>query len=325
MESGMVLPAQSKDGTAGEIPASPTKSGVLIINTKSRQGQAWFEQARTHLQNMGVTLNEAIALEEPEKLPQIVYDQIAKGETNLIIGGGDGSFSGTVDYFANKEVTLGVLPLGTVNDFARNLQIPVDVEAACRIIAEGRTARVDLGKANDDYFTITASIGFSAATQKALTPEFKKRLGPFGYVAAGLLAFRHIRPFAITVKSEKGTETLRVVQAGVINGHTWMGGKVTIPNVDLQSGGLAFYAIPAQPNLLAYWRLSRQLTQGHIFQTPDLRAFRTHDVTIEVKRSKPLVVDGDLSGRTPVRMQIAPKALRVFVPASFLADPEDIK
>ena len=298
--------------------------GVLIVNTKSRQGEEWFAQARQHLTAMGVELAEAIPLEDPTRLPDVIQAQIAKGEKLIILGGGDGSFSGAVDFFVGTDVALGVLPLGTVNDFARNLEIPADLESACRIIADGHTAQVDLGVADANYFTITASVGFSACTQDSLKPELKKMLGPFGYLAAALLALRRLKPLKITICSERGTETLTVLQAGVINGHTWMGGAVSIPGVDLQSGGLAFYAVPAQRGFFAYLRLVRSLYEGKFFHCPGLRAFNSRNMTLTTETPSPLVVDGDLIGQTPVRLRIAPGVLRVCVPLRFIADPENI-
>ena len=303
--------------------ARATRRGVLIVNAKSRQGGEWFGQAKRALTEGGVRLTEAIFLKDPSQLRKIVEERIAKGEKLLIIGGGDGSFSGVADCFVGTDAALGVLPLGTVNDFVRNLEIPADIEGACKVIADGHTAQVDLGAANDFHFTITASVGFSAATQNALKPEMKKRLGPFGYLAAAILALRRMKPFEIMVRSERGVERLTVMQAGVINGHAWMGGAVELPGIDLQSGGLAFYAVPPQPGLLGYIRLGRALSSGKFFHAPGLRAFTTCDAVIETVTPMPLVIDGDLRGETPVRLRIAPGALRVCVPQRFLNDPED--
>ena len=318
--AGAVLEAKSEPAKIERA----AKRGVLIVNGKSRQGETWFTQAKQHLMAMGVELSDAINLEEPKRLPDIIKAQIADGVKLIVLGGGDGSFSGAVDFLAGTDVALGVLPLGTVNDFARNLEIPADVEAACRIIADGHTAQVDLALANDNYFTITASVGFSACAQDSLSPALKKRLGPLGYLVAGLLALRRLKPLEITVRSERGTETLKVVQAGVINGHTWMGGSVEIPGVDLQSGGLAFYAAPPQKGLFDYLRMARSLSKGKIFHTPGLRAFNCRDLTLTTETPTPLVVDGDLIGQTPVRLRIAPGVLRVCVPQRFIDDPENV-
>jgi diacylglycerol kinase family enzyme len=209
-----------------------------------------------------------------------------------------------------------VLPLGTVNDFARNLGIEAEVGAACAVIAEGYVARIDLGQANEHTFVITASLGFSTQTQDALSPRLKRALGPFGYAVAGALALRRLRDLPLTLHSEQGDERVVAVQAGVINGHSWMGGAVEIPGVDLESGRLAFYAVPPQGGL-SFLRLLVNLLRGRFFHAPGLRAFTTRDLTVQTPTPRPLVIDGDLCGETPVRFRILHDALRVCVPAGF--------
>jgi YegS/Rv2252/BmrU family lipid kinase len=292
------------------------QNAVLIVNTKARRGQEWFQIAQDCLRANGISLTAAHALHRPSTLPNVLRDAIAQGAKLVIVGGGDGSLRTAANILAHQEAVLGVLPLGTVNDFARNLGIAPEVETACQVIAEGCVARVDLGQANESYFVITASLGFSARTQRMLSPQRKKRLGPFGYVAAAVLALHRLRNIPITIRSQETNESLCILQAGVVNGHSWMGGVINVPGVDLESGGLAFYAVPPQ-NKLAFIRLVYNLRQGRFFHTPGLRAFTTCEVTVETERPYPLVLDGDLCGQTPVCLRVAPEALKVCVPADF--------
>ncbi len=108
-----------------------------------------------------------------------------------------------------------------------------------------------------------------------------------------------------------------MLQAGVINGHSWMGGAFEIPGVDLESGRLAFYAIPPQSKL-SFVHLMYNLLQGRFFHTPEMRAFTTREVFIETPQPYPLVIDGDLCGQTPVRLRVAHAALKVCVPADYV-------
>jgi diacylglycerol kinase family enzyme len=203
-----------------------------------------------------------------------------------------------------------------VNDFARNLGIDPDLEAACRTIAEGQTATIDVGRANDECFLITASLGVSALTQKVLTPRLKRLLGPLGYVVASLLIWRRLRQLHLTVEHDGHVEKMTVMQAGVINGHSWMGGRCEIPGVSLESGKLAFYAVPPQNNL-GYLRIARHVRQGQFFNTPGLVAFSTKEVTLTTKRHYPLVLDGDLSGKSPVTLRVDSAALQVIIGPNF--------
>jgi diacylglycerol kinase (ATP) len=320
MERGLMAETIDQVGVARGAAVRPEnactpQSAVLIVNTRARRGQEWFAQAQDCLRAHGVEITASHALKDPSRLPDLVEESIAHGAKLVVVGGGDGSFRSVAGHFAHKDVALGVLPLGTVNDLARNLGIADNVEAACAVIAEGHTAQIDLGQANDDYFLITASLGFSAQTQHALSPALKKVFGPMGYLVASVLALRRLRDLKIILKGES-EECVVVLQAGVVNGHSWMGGKLEIPGVNLESGRMAFYAVPPQSGI-SFLHLVRNLMRNRFFHTPGLRAFTTKDITISTETPQPLVLDGDLCGETPVHLHVVPEALTVCVPRGF--------
>jgi diacylglycerol kinase (ATP) len=302
-------------------PGAVTGPATLIVNARARTGQQAFEQTRNCLKANGITLRDECALEDPSKLSQVVRGHLHSGAKRILIGGGDGTLRTVAGLLTNTDATMGVIPLGTVNDFARNLGIEPTVEAACKVIAGGNSAAVDIGQANDDFFIITASLGFSAQSQLSLKPNLKKIFGPFGYFVASLLALRQLRDLKVTVRRADGGETegdecVDAVQVGVIKGHYWMGGKVEVPNVDLTTDCFAFYAVPARRHR-SFISMARHLRHGDFFHMPGLRAFPTADVTLETPTPQPLVLDGDLCGQTPVRLRVLCNALRVFVPADF--------
>ena len=289
---------------------------VLIVNTRARTGEAALAEARQRLEQDGVALQAVHALEDPSKLGETIEDSVQNNAQLIVVGGGDGSLRTAAGVLAHTDTALGVLPLGTVNDFARNLGIEATVEAACRVIAGGHTAQVDVGFANDDPFLITASLGFSAEAQRALTPGLKKTFGPLGYLVASLMALRRLRDLEITFQTERGEEKMRVLQAGLVNGHSWMGGAFEIPGVDLEEGRLAFYALPKQ-SLLSYLRIARDIKHGEFFHTQGLKAFTTREMKLRTRSPQPLVLDGDLQGQTPAHIRILPGALKVCAPLDF--------
>ncbi len=306
--------------TGAGKPNGLPRTVTLLVNTKARRGQEWFAKTQECLRAEGMTIEAAHAVSDPSRLPDMASQAIAGGAKLVAIGGGDGTFRALVGHFLGTDATLGVLPLGTVNDFARNLGIEATVEASCRAIAHGRAERISLGRANDDYFVITASVGFSAQTQHSLSPGLKKAFGPLGYMIASALALRKLKPQEITLENHSNggeSECLRVMQAGVINGHSWMGGKVEIPSLALENGRLAFYAVPMQSGW-AMLRLARNLGRGRFFRTPGLRAFTTTDMTLTTGSPQPLVIDGDLCGQTPVRFRVVPNAIQVCVPEDYV-------
>ena len=105
---------------------------ALIVNTRSRSGERTFFKALDRLEELGVPLGATYAIRDPVRLPETVREVLYEGPGYrfLILGGGDGSVSSVVDFLAHHDVTLGLLPPGTANDFARTLEIPADIEKA---------------------------------------------------------------------------------------------------------------------------------------------------------------------------------------------------
>ncbi len=305
--------SEAEQSTPTEVALRPA---TLIVNTKSRRGKEWYQPTVDCLKTQGVELQDAHELEDPSKLTDVIKSDLKAGAKLIIIGGGDGTFRTAAGLLAHTDATLGVLPLGTVNDFARNLGIEANVEAACKVIAEGHTALIDIGRANEEPFIITASLGFSAQSQLSLKPQLKKMCGPFGYLLASVLAYRSLRNLKITFRHDETEECIDALQAGVIKGHYWMGGKVEIPGVDLAVDKFAFYAIPAR-HRRSFLNMAMNVKHGRIFHMPDMRAFLTDDVTIETPTPQPLVLDGDLCGQTPVRLRVDCAALRVCAAPGF--------
>ena len=112
----------------------------------------------------------------------------------LILGGGDGSVSSVVDFLAHHDTLLGLLPLGTANDFARTLGIPQDIEGACKTIAEGKLVDIDLGLAGDNYYVNVASVGLGVEATRDLSPWLKRSTGPLAYPVAAIKTFLSTNP-----------------------------------------------------------------------------------------------------------------------------------
>jgi diacylglycerol kinase family enzyme len=96
----------------------------------------------------------------------------------IIVGGGDGSLSSTVDELIEKECVFALLPLGTANSFARTLGIPLDLDGAIDVIATGKRRRIDLGIINGDYFANAASMGVSPMIGETVPHTSQTLSGP---------------------------------------------------------------------------------------------------------------------------------------------------
>jgi diacylglycerol kinase (ATP) len=287
------------------------KKALLLINPYSRRGAQSLPKAREILSLAGVVTVEKTP-QKGQSLSDIIRQHASEVDF-VIIGGGDGSLNAAAEGLIDTGLPLGVLPLGTANDFARTVSIPLDLTAAVDVITAGKTTRVDLGDANGYPFFNVASIGFSADLARSLTEKAKKYWGKLGYglVAARLLA--KSRLFTVTLEHDGVSEDLRTLQVSVGNGRYYGGGMTVHENATATDGLLDFYSLEVDH----WWRLLKllpSLRRGTQGQWDDVRAFSTTKLTIRTKNEMPVNLDGELKTHTPVHFTIREKAIAVFVP-----------
>jgi YegS/Rv2252/BmrU family lipid kinase len=296
---------------------SPTRT-VLIVNSGSRRGRQGAARARRLLLAAGVSLHASYGLRRPVKLPEIVRAELARGCTRFILGGGDGSISAVVPELAGRDVVLGLLPLGTANDFARTLSIPDDLEAACATIAQGNVVSVDLGLAGDHPYVNVVTMGLGAEVVKAVSHRLKRLAGPLAYPVATLRALRHYRPFAASLVFPDGdhppAQYGRLLQLAVGNGRFYGGGAVVAPGAQIDDGMLDIYAI----ELHSWWALAGvawSLKSGRHIERADVPYWRTRQVQVATLPRLPVNIDGERVDWTPESFSVARAALRVLVPS----------
>lgn len=231
----------------------------------------------------------------------------------VIVGGGDGTLNSAASGLAYTGLPLGVLPLGTANDFARTVGIPNDAVKAAEIIAGGSAKPVDLGEVNGHLFFNVASVGFSAELAAELSEHAKKRWGVLGYAIVAARILLRSRLFSAIVEHDGTSETIRTMQVSVGNGRYYGGGMTVEAEATADDGWLDLYSLEVDH----WWRLLRllpSLRKGTQGDWDDVRAFRTTDVTIRTRQPLPVNTDGELTTWTPAHFRIRPKAVLVFTP-----------
>src|SRR5919201_1808008 len=213
---------------------------ALIVDTQARQGEQDAARARSLLTSVGVAIHATYALKSAARLTETVRAALQDGCDLIILGGGDGSISSVVDDLAHHHAVLGLLPLGTANDFARSLGIPTDLEAACATIAQGKIVDVDLGLADGNYYVNVAHVGLGAAASKAISPPIKRVAGTLAYPIATARALRGFQPFAATLSFPNGdhppVRLPRLLQVAVGNGRFYGGGMGVAPRAGIDDG-----------------------------------------------------------------------------------------
>jgi diacylglycerol kinase (ATP) len=302
---------------------------ALIVNTRSRSGERTFFEALDRLEGLGVPLGATYAIRDPVRLPETVREVLheASGYRLLILGGGDGSVSSVVDFLAHHDVTLGLLPLGTANDFARTLEIPSDIEKACQTIASGKVVDVDLGLAGDNYYVNVASVGLGVGVTQALSPRLKRRIGALAYPTAAIRAFLNHEPFSAKLTFPDGdhepVEHGRLLQIAVGNGRFYGGGMVVAPQSGIDDRSLDIYAIEMgrHRDLIG---VARYLKSGDFIRSESVGHYRAERVRLETEPELPVNIDGEVVTRTPQDFSVVHNALRVIVPPESTAARRDL-
>ncbi|HEY6632526.1 MAG TPA: lipid kinase [Rhizobiaceae bacterium] len=299
------------------------KRALLLVNPKARRGGEALDAVvgRLHRDGLDVTI-------EPfDALPEIARDIVRLRESAdlIILCGGDGTIASGALAVVECGLPLGIIPLGTANDLARTLGIPMDLTEAADVILAGSTRRIDLGSVNGYAFFNVASIGLSADLAQGLHPKLKKRFGRFGYALAAAKVLLKARPFTATIREKGGVTKVKTFQIAVGNGRHYGGGNVIEASAEIDDGHLDLYSL----ELNTVWKLAgmlRSFRSGTHGAWKEVRTARCVEFDIETRKPMPVNTDGEIVTSTPAKFLVHPGAVTVFAPpAQRAAAPEAAK
>ena len=287
------------------------RSAALIVNAKSRKGQALFEEACKALEGVDFPV-DSHAVEDPDDLEKTVERALEKKPELVILGGGDGTVSGLVDLLVGKGVTLGVLPLGTANSFCRTLGIPLDIGGAIEVLKTGAPKRIDLGMIDDDYFANAATMGIAPQIAETVPHNLKKVLGRAGYLSWAAVQFLKFRPFWLTVDAGNGPQHLKVVEVRIANGR-FHGGEEMMEDAAIDNGEIVVECVRGhvKRRLIANWAANKLRMKE---RRDDVVVFRGKSIKLDSDPRLPISIDGEVLAHTPVTAKVAPGAIDVMVP-----------
>jgi diacylglycerol kinase (ATP) len=235
---------------------------------------------------------------------------VREGFRTIVAAGGDGTINEVVNGMVGSDVALGILPVGTMNVFAAELGLPGDLEEAWAIIRARRTRRVDLLRANQQYFIQLAGVGLDAQVVQATSWEFKKNFGPLSYlISAAQIAAR--KPPRLIVESEGVIREGSFVLIG--NGRYYGGPVAFFKDARIDDGKLDVLIFKN----LAYLDIARYLAMvfmGKHTDQPDVEYFQTKKAMVRSDEDVPVEVDGEVVTALPVTFRISARKLRVVVP-----------
>lgn len=291
----------------------PWRAATLVVNTRSRRGARLFREARDRLQADGVRLANAVAETDPARMRGHVERAVQDGADLIIVGGGDGSISGTIGALVGSDCTFAPLPLGTANSFARTLGIGTELEDAVAAITGGRTKKADLGEIDGLMFANSASIGLSPIIGETIPPPLKRYLGRIGYLLWGIGTMLRFRPFRVTIACDGQEWTCWATEVRMLNG-CFAGGIQLSEDASLENGRIVVQVVAGKSKLrlAADWYLR---IVGLAEAARGVEQLEGRQVQIDTIPPQRVALDGEVLARTPIQLKVHPAAVRVVVPS----------
>ncbi len=294
----------------------------LIFNPVARGEKA--HRFRCHVGQFSASC-ELRGTTAPGEARHLAAQAIADGFDTIVAAGGDGTLNEVLNGIGDapegfERVRLGVLPLGTVNVFARELKIPLRLPAAWETVLAGHETRIDLawaefvadGTSQRRCCVQLAGAGLDGRAIELVDWSLKKRTGALAYVVAGFKAICRRQP-KITVTPSSGGPAIEGELVLIGNGRFYGGNFRVFPSADLRDGLLDVCVFP-RVNWLTLLRCAPALLLGGRLPERIVNRFQTAAFTLSAAAPVPFEVDGEWAGRLPVTFSVQRGRVRVLAP-----------
>ncbi|MFO7914719.1 MAG: diacylglycerol kinase family lipid kinase [Candidatus Krumholzibacteriales bacterium] len=291
---------------------------ILIIKNpaagsfKKRELERSLEK---NLAGVGVSM-KVLEVDHSKPLRNQIEDNIHGGYDLVVAAGGDGTVAGVAGVLAGTDMPLGIIPSGTGNLLARELEIPLRTRKAVELLARDYSEKViDVMCLDDRIFLSNIGVGLSGVTIRNLSRSDKKIWGFMAYIGATLKNLGKVRPQRFTVEADGEIMVIRspeisISNSGIIN-------RMVIPQspeIRMDDGALDVCYVKAD-SIRDYPRLFLNLIRRKPHYTIIRSLQVRNSITVESEKPADVQADGELMGRTPVTVKLLPRALRVIVPS----------
>jgi len=280
---------------------------LVILNPAARGDRAKGLRQTISKLSLRATVRTTSGPGDAEALAERGVEQ---GYKTIVAAGGDGTVNEVVNGIAEADVNFGILPVGTMNVFALELGLPMNnLAAAWKVIEHGHTRRIDLPKANDEYFVQLAGIGLDAEVVRQTSRDSKRALGPLSYIVS-LANVAAQKPPRIHLETNSGLK-YEGCFALIGNGRFYGGPFEMFKKASIDDGLLDIVVFKNQ----SHWDAIRYM-QGLLFGTharfPDVEYVQAEAVDVTSPGSVPIELDGELAGALPCRFEMAKHPLYVL-------------
>lgn len=237
----------------------------------------------------------------------------AEGARVVAAAGGDGTLNEVLNGLFGTSAALGVIPLGTGNDFARHVGIPADLDRAVEVLASGALRKVDVGECNGRYFLNIAGCGFDAVVAARVNAGYRLLRGTPAYLAAVAQSLAAYRPAHMLIETDQERLDSDVMLCAIANTQSYGGGMRIAPEASIEDG-LLDVCVVRRVGRLEFLRAFPRVFRGTHVDHPKFTHFTARAVNIRSDVPLPVLVDGEVNGTTPVVARIHPAAVAMVLP-----------
>ena len=284
-------------------------SGTLSPDVKRERIQA-------ALQAHNVTF-EIYETTGKEDVTQVVREAVQRGFEFFLAVGGDGTVAAVASGLVDTQIPLAVIPTGTWNALARNLDIPLSIDAALELVFhEHRIRVIDVMQVEDNFFILNISTGIGSRTMRRVKREVKRRFGILADLWAGFIELIGFETFWFDVTIDGKQMRFRALEVMVANSKIIGLKAIQLdPEIHMDDGILNVCRLYAG-NLIDFFNLAMSILLGKQREDPKVLCLDAlHEVEIHCReKNLPVQGDGDLIGRLPILVKLRPNAIHIVVP-----------
>jgi YegS/Rv2252/BmrU family lipid kinase len=300
--------------------ATPVAKPAVLLVSRYAGASRELPRARAAMAGHGLQILDEVPVERHERLTEWLSRPNAGGPPLIVAAGGDGTVGAAADHVAGTAAVLGVLPLGTSNDFARSLKIPTDPVRAANLLAHGTVRAVDVGQLvvpgqRPRHFVHAATAGVNVNFARLATQaSLRRRFGRFTYLIAGAHALRAYRGFTCELRDEHQRRVVDLVQLSVINAPVFGGFlSLRVPGAHLDDGALDVIAVERLSWRAVYSVALQSAVKTHR-AVEGVHTFSVTTLRVDPGEQLDVALDGEVVGRLPAEFRVAREALRVMTP-----------
>lgn len=257
----------------------------------------------------------AFATKEKDDAKKEAERVALEGFDLIVAGGGDGTVNEVINGVSllNNRPKIGILPLGTSNDFARAIGITKDdFRETLRILQEGVTEKVDVGRMNDRCFINVAGGGSLTELSYEVPSKLKTLFGQLAYYVKGVEKLPQFKPYHASIRLDDEVLTEEIMLFLVANTNV-MGGFDKLAPFASYTDGMFDVLILKKCNIAELGRVLTRLINGEHLHDPKVRHYRTKKLDIIPSKDIQINLDGELGGVTPCHFEVMPQHIEVIV------------